>query len=337
MKSNFLSSLGLFLASMGVFYHLVVFVTHFTKRGKIFARDIDTAVHYRMDDKLSLSSSLEDTTTNTAHINYSSTIKSINLIGERHSGTKWITSHLKDCFGEQILVQNRYTRFKHWFQYDDDISKDEENYHPTNSSLVVSIFRDPYDWVDAMIRKPYHSPNHFDLEWKEFVTTPWTIGYRWRGDEDIIRTGTQDNATCMHRFSFNEIIPCSELDRNMNNITRNGNKVGVVYELNHDGSGKAYGSILELRRDKVKNFLNVAKFDGVASFIPVRYEELVSRGTRELIGQIENITGIHAKCKVAPPGEPRTKVLDYDYMQWMSEHIDWEVENLIGYSRRDIS
>lgn len=28
----------------------------------------------------------------------------INLIGERHSGTNWITDHLVDCFGDQIQV-----------------------------------------------------------------------------------------------------------------------------------------------------------------------------------------------------------------------------------------
>ena len=28
----------------------------------------------------------------------------INLIGERHSGTNWITNHLVDCFGDQVQV-----------------------------------------------------------------------------------------------------------------------------------------------------------------------------------------------------------------------------------------
>ena len=28
----------------------------------------------------------------------------IHLIGERHSGTNWITDHLMDCFGDQIEV-----------------------------------------------------------------------------------------------------------------------------------------------------------------------------------------------------------------------------------------
>ena len=30
----------------------------------------------------------------------------INLIGERHSGTNWITDHLIDCFGDQIQVSS---------------------------------------------------------------------------------------------------------------------------------------------------------------------------------------------------------------------------------------
>lgn len=29
----------------------------------------------------------------------------IHLIGERHSGTKWISNHLQDCFGTQVPVR----------------------------------------------------------------------------------------------------------------------------------------------------------------------------------------------------------------------------------------
>ena len=61
------------------------------------------------------------------------------LLGERHSGTNWITNYLKDCFvtnNSNIRVQESYTRFKHWFQQD-DISIVEED------SAVVSMFRDP--------------------------------------------------------------------------------------------------------------------------------------------------------------------------------------------------
>jgi hypothetical protein len=32
-------------------------------------------------------------------------VSTINLVGERHSGTNWITDHLVDCFGDQIQVR----------------------------------------------------------------------------------------------------------------------------------------------------------------------------------------------------------------------------------------
>ena len=64
------------------------------------------------------------------------------LLGERHSGTNWITNYLKDCFignstNSDITVREQYKRFKHWFQQD-DLSIVEED-----SAVVVSMFRDP--------------------------------------------------------------------------------------------------------------------------------------------------------------------------------------------------
>ena len=63
------------------------------------------------------------------------------LLGERHSGTNWITNYLKDCFidtnNSNITVREQYKRFKHWFQQD-DLSIVEED-----SAVVVSMFRDP--------------------------------------------------------------------------------------------------------------------------------------------------------------------------------------------------
>ena len=269
-------------------------------------------------------------------------LESINLIGERHSATKWITSHLQNCFGDQVQVVDRYTRYKHWFQYDDKegdstLTRDSTirmNYHPPGSSLVVAMFRDPYDWIDSMRKKPYHSPMHFDLDWRAFLTTPWTME-RGQADKDIIRSGKTKNATCMHRFTFDELVPCSRLDRNMYNGTFHGKKVGVNYELKHDGSGLPYNSILDLRRDKILNFLDVANFDGVAAFLPVQFEFVVTQGSGELLDEIENITGLQARCKRAPPRTLIQKSLDDEYFAWMNDHVDWEVESRIGYSRRD--
>ena len=205
-------------------------------------------------------------------------ITSINLIGERHSGTKWIHKHLTDCFGN-IKVASRYTRWKHWFQYDDGaaVGNKDHYYHQPNSSLVVAMFRDPYSWVDAMKELPHHSPNHWKLDsWKEFVTKPWSMERR-NGDIDLMKNGTHHNHTCLHRYSFEEIVPCTEEDRY---VTNSSMRNGVVYELNHNGSGQPYDSIVHLRRDKIKNFLlDVPTFSGVAAFVPIRYESVITQGT----------------------------------------------------------
>jgi hypothetical protein len=154
------------------------------------------------------------------------------LLGERHSGTNWITDHLKECFQGKVVadvvpavatalgdnttantttttvtvtVTNEYTRYKHWYQ--------EDTIPQTNNTIIVVIvlFRDPIDWIEAMRYEPHHAHDHIQfhekqqqqqqqqkqqhpsniywrniaspLSWKEFVTRPW-IGKR--GPKDIL-------------------------------------------------------------------------------------------------------------------------------------------------------
>ncbi|KAL3782924.1 hypothetical protein HJC23_004903 [Cyclotella cryptica] len=137
-------------------------------------------------------------------------------------------------------------------------------------------------------------------------------------------------------FPFEGVIPCSELDRNMYNGTRNGRKVGVTYELNQDGSGRPYDSILQLRSDKIKNFLNVSEYDAVHAFFPVQFEFLVTRGTSELINELENVTGYKAKCKRADPQQLKERKYKESFINWVNEHLDWNTEKLIGYSPKKV-
>ena len=36
------------------------------------------------------------------------------------------------------------------------------------------MFRDPYDWIEAMRERPHHAHEHIGMEWKDFVTMGWT-------------------------------------------------------------------------------------------------------------------------------------------------------------------
>ena len=38
----------------------------------------------------------------------------------------------------------------------------------------------------------------------------------------------------------------------------------AFYELRHDGSGQPYENLLDLRRDKIRNFLQVADFPNIS-------------------------------------------------------------------------
>ena len=160
------------------------------------------------------------------------------LLGERHSGTNWITDHLKECFQGKaadapaaaalegnttttavnttastatvtVTVTNEYTRYKHWYQ--------EDTIPQKNNTIIVVIvlFRDPIDWIEAMRYEPHHAHDHIQfhekyntvqqqqrnrklqkhpsniywrniakpLSWKEFVTRPW-MGKR--GPKDML-------------------------------------------------------------------------------------------------------------------------------------------------------
>ena len=92
------------------------------------------------------------------------------------------------------------------------------------------MFRDPYDWVEAMRVEPHHAHDHLNypsgkvnytlgwrkqatpLPWKAFVTKPW-FGRRGLVDEKICRTKERlDGVTCIDDYSFADIAPCSIVD-----------------------------------------------------------------------------------------------------------------------------
>ena len=278
-------------------------------------------------------------------------VQQIILLGERHSGTNWITDHLAECF--DIKVGNTYKRYKHWFQEEDLTNV------PSNSAVVVAMFRDPYNWVEAMRVEPHHAHDHLrwylphtdqkqkwkdltrPLEWKEFVTRPW-IGKRGSMDKNISVTPEGiANAECLDHYTYYDAAPCSVSDAPF--LRGLGE---YKYELKTDKSERGYSSIIDLRREKILNHLSVAEFRGVRSFLPIRFEDLNANGTSVLIQKVEKATGLVAKCNAtlgkAPQRQRRLvekqirihRELPSEFIKWMNRYVDWEVESLVGYSRR---
>lgn len=199
------------------------------------------------------------------------------------------------------------------------------------------MFRDPYDWVEAMRERPHHAHSHMDLGWREFVTKPWA-GPRGLNDKFLLNNagGSEDRVIdqmktyCVANYTWNEVIPCSYED-----TVQITGYARYMYELMHDGSGRAYGSIVDLRREKILNFLSMANFRGVKQFYPAQYEELNRFGTSGLLKTLEEATGKTAKCQPYPAtGVVNHKKMDPEYMTWMNKYVDWGVERMVGYERR---
>ena len=283
----------------------------------------------------------------------------IHIIGERHSGTKFVMRELQQCFLQPSAspfvrkVHRDFLRIKHFFQ---PISFDDYRRH-----LVVVIVRDPIEWVAAMIAKPYHSPGHiagFDgtnnntaregkahvipLPWQDFVSRPWTT-HRSRKDEDLWKENQDDlsdfrkRPICQMAFAFDEVVPC-QMDRKSYEIPLDLMRgMMPLYEMRRDRSGEPYEHILQLRSDKLVNFvLQLPMLFSLGGFVVVRYEDLLEKGSRFLMEQVARIVGMQdlpSECRPVAPQPERLgqRAIPGGLKKWVEYHLDKEREQLVGY------
>lgn len=274
-----------------------------------------------------------------------SDISLVHIIGERHSGTKFLTQEIQKCFpkDDKFKVHRDFMRGKHFMQplfWDEDY----------RDRLIVVIVRDPYEWVAAMHEKPYHAPNHCQLfangtvgplSWKEFVQRPWTAE-RSLEDETLWRKASQESLkkyVCRDHFRMTQVMPCR-----LDNATAQGPPWNIpeslwrgfepIYEQGRNG--RPYQSILHLRRDKIVNFvLQIPLVLRIGGFVVVRYEDVLRRGTGFLVDQIAEITGRPASCDPTPPQPERLgqRPIPSAYRTYIENSLDGDTEQLVGYRK----
>ena len=179
-----------------------------------------------------------------------------------------------------------------------------------------------------MKERPHHAHDHIGLEWLNFVTKPW-IGKRGPHDRNIT-SDMKKNVSCFGQFKYVDVMPCSREDS-----PKKPGYADYKYELLNDGSERAYSSIVDLRTAKIRNHLSAARFNSTREFYPFRYEDLSTNGTELLLSLLERCIGIERKCKAsAPMNEVKHKEVPDDYIDWMNNYVDWDVEAKIGYQPR---
>lgn len=297
------------------------------------------------------------------------TVEQIVLLGERNSGTNWVTSLLASCFPD-IPVSTYLAGWKHWFQEDLKCKGDARTDHPDCKyvdivqikTFVVQTVLNPYDWVEGMRLTPRDYPNHMKMKWNDFVTTPWTMR---RPARDIIYEN-HTGRLCQYAFRYNEVIPChldkrkmgkrARNERYRNEDKRNGviryypsiygdkfqppaNHTGAsspVYEMRRDGSGEPYASLVDMRSDKLRNHLNVAKWKWIHGHELAHFDRMADpEYLWEFLHRIEKHVGLNATCSNIPLPKWKTKKYNEnatkEFMDWITDRVDWETEALVGY------
>lgn len=199
------------------------------------------------------------------------------------------------------------------------------------NTLVIAQFRNPYDWLEAMRTHPHHAPEHLNVEWQEFLQKPWTME-RIGADLNI----TNETATCQQGFRYNEINSCTKqpLPPEAYNGYFYCSRHEPFYELQQDGSGKPFENIMQMRAAKIRNFLETSDYPMVVDFMSVQYEQLLAQGTKRLLKKISKLTGVPYKCDPFAIQHRPQRELSPDFVEYVTEHVDWNAEELIGYDSR---
>lgn len=233
-------------------------------------------------------------------------ISHMQIFGERCSGTKFLRKLMLDNFPELIeTCQYGHKHFMPWLETPLPpmegmrwLSKENARryFRGSKKCLIIVIIRNPYDWLKSFYRKPYHVEGSLTEYFDDFITLPWKS----------------------YEGSLNDI-------ENINPWT-----------------GEPFNNVLELRNYKNKNYLRVRNY--VSNYLLVRYEDIRDH-PHEFINFIAERYGIE-KCE---DFFPQDKYVDHhptdqkytpkeyfklipSQLQWINDHLDWEVEETLGFS-----
>jgi hypothetical protein len=178
------------------------------------------------------------------------------------------------------------------------------------------------------------------MGWEEFVSKPWAMKNRSLQDYQILeemKQNPQKAFPCRSGLKFHEVMPCRFDPGSIpKDLVRMQNP---VYELKRGGENdEPYANILELRSDKIVNFLlEVGLIPDLRGYLAVRFEDLMRNGTRTFLEQVGQIVfGLSELPPECQPQEPKPEMLGRRKIpdglrKWVEEHLVLHTERLLGY------
>jgi len=245
---------------------------------------------------------------------HKSPITRLTIVGERCSGTNFITQLMLKNF-PNLTYTNAFghKHFLWWFGTPADEEKMKLldynlkciDLKDSDDCLFVFIIRDPYDWLRSFFYKPHHV--HRDLLSQGFFHF---ISHTWKPAD------------------FNNY---------------GGMAFNLIDELN-PFTDRPFQNILELRTSKNKNYLKMGTM--VKNFLFVRYEDAATH-PKKLIRFIATYYNLQPSSEFIPitnyKGLSSSKTykkqiyfpLTHQSLRFINDNLDWESENQLGYTKKE--
>ena len=252
------------------------------------------------------------------------------IVGERHSGGSWLHARLEECF-PRAMVSTSLQRPGIFFQ------DDETQWH--HDTIVVHVTLNIYDWLEQMRASPEYAPNHVGkhrqeghmvpLQWNEFLAKPWTMDSRPARD---LPFANSTDPICQLGFRYHQVVSCIK-----DPLAGTHNP---IYELdasaekgnNNNQTDKPFPSIIDMRAAKLRNHHNLQEWKSVKKLISVPYES-VGEEFKRLLYSIQELSHMTPSCsgEVLQPSRDRFTDMSMQFVQYVTQHADWEAEGLVSY------
>lgn len=232
------------------------------------------------------------------------------LFGERCSGTNYLKNLINRHFGLHMV--GCYGG-KHWHPFHPYFfipGQDGVNPENTKHVLFLVIVRNPYDWIRSLKNQPWHFAQHAKkLDLNNFVRIP--DHSVWNEDLGVNRSDPR----------YNQPLP---------------------FGLNLQ-TGKVYPNILKLRTGKIRSFQSISI--RVSNYYLINYDQLVENPEAVLNKLAEqfklqfktkfrDIT--HYKDKTSHQFVPKKyQPIPDQVLQFINSQLDWDLENELGYEKKD--
>ena len=150
----------------------------------------------------------------------------------------------------------------------------------------------------------------------------------------LIDEAKRSTTVCQENFLYRDIRSCFTRPYPKDKFQKTRySEHQPFYEMRNDQSGEPYKNVLELRSAKIDNFLSTRDYKGIHDLWVIQYEQLLNNGTASIISQLEEVTGVKARCCPSPPQNRKRRQIDPQLIQHLLKHLDWGKEKKIGYDK----